>query len=376
MTGRTSLPTHEIDQLVPALRPARHRRDTARDRRGDGRDAHRHQTHHRPAPAHRNPSPHTIRKRHHHGQTPIRVRTAAALRAVHHQGHHLRLCPPAGRAAHPAPKPDRLGSLSATNTAAPSTGCRARLAGQAVKGSVRSIATAYLAGDGFLALKPAVQRKRRVEIERFAEKNGHRMLGKMAADDIKAMMAKIRSPHVRRLWRQALSSMCTWAADQAPPLLARNPFAEVGPVALPKSIPHRRWMPEHVAAFRARWPSGTIERRALEALINTMARGCSDVARLEPHAYPRRRPLLHRRQERRGDGRHPDLARARGGDLRRAGNRPAALQEQGRGADLAPTASARCSAAPATQPAFPPTSGRTACDTPEPARRRSGARAC
>ena len=153
-------------------------------------------------------------------------------------------------------------------------------AGQAVKGSVRSIATAYLAGDGFLALKPAVQRKRRVEIERFTEKNGHRMLGKMAADDIKAMMAKIRSPHVRRLWRQALSSMCSWAADQAPPLLARNPFAEVGPVALPKSIPHRRWMPEHVAAFRARWPSGTIERRALEALINTMARGCSDVARL------------------------------------------------------------------------------------------------
>ena len=93
-------------------------------------------------------------------------------------------------------------------------------------------------------------------------------------------MAKIRSPHTRRLWRQAMSSMCGWAADQAPPLLARNPFLEVGPVALPKSMPHRRWMPEHVAAFRERWPSGTIERRALEALINTMARGRSDVARL------------------------------------------------------------------------------------------------
>jgi integrase len=152
--------------------------------------------------------------------------------------------------------------------------------GQAAKGSVRAIATAYLASSAFRALKPDVQRRRQAEIERFCEKNAHRMLGKMAADDVKAMMAKIVSPHTQRLWRQALSSMCSWAADQAPPLLARNPFAEVGPVALPKAVPYRRWMPEHVAAFRARWPSGTIERRALEALINTMARGCSDVSRL------------------------------------------------------------------------------------------------
>jgi len=150
-------------------------------------------------------------------------------------------------------------------------------AAQAVKGSVRAIATAFLASDAFLALKKDGRAKYRREIERFAEKNGHRMLGEMAAEDVRAMMRKISSPHTARLWRQALSTMCAWA--QAESMVRRNPFREVEAPEMPQAKPHRRWMPEHIEAFRRKHPTGTVERLALEFLICTMARGCSDVSR-------------------------------------------------------------------------------------------------
>jgi integrase len=151
-------------------------------------------------------------------------------------------------------------------------------AGLAVKGSVRSIVICYLDSEPFKALKPSVREKRKRLLERFAEKNATRMLGDLAPDDVRVMMKKIVSPHVQRLWRQTIRTMCVWAVGER--LLKRNPMTDVEPVALPEATPHRRWMPEHVAAFRARWPSGTVERRALEFLICTMARGRSDISRL------------------------------------------------------------------------------------------------
>jgi integrase len=148
------------------------------------------------------------------------------------------------------------------------------------KGSAREIALLYLRSHAFAELADGVRRKRRKLIEAFVAKNSHRQLDRLEAADVKEMMAKIASPHTRRLWRQALSSLCAWAADQTPPLVRRNPFTEAPPVELPKATPHRRWQPEHVAGYRNAHASGTIERRALEALINTMARGRSDVSRL------------------------------------------------------------------------------------------------
>jgi integrase len=152
--------------------------------------------------------------------------------------------------------------------------------GIALKGSARYVATAHLASQAFADLSPDVRRQRRRVIEGFASKNGDRMLDALTVDDVKRMMTKIASPHVRRLWRQALSTMCAWASDQTPPLVRKNPFAETTPVALPQAVPFRRWLPEHVDAFRRRWPTGTVQRRALEFLLCTMARGRSDVSRL------------------------------------------------------------------------------------------------
>jgi len=90
------------------------------------------------------------------------------------------------------------------------------------KGSVRAIATAYLASPEFARLSPSARKTYRREIERFATKNAPRMLGDLASDDIRSMMRKIASPHTARSWRQALSSVCRWAVDRD--LLRRNPL--------------------------------------------------------------------------------------------------------------------------------------------------------
>jgi integrase len=151
-------------------------------------------------------------------------------------------------------------------------------AGLAASGSARTMVTDYLASDAFKAFKPSVQRKHRRTLERFVGKNGYRVLGQLGPDDVKAMLGKIGTPHMAKLWRQAMIGLCKWALKEK--LIRQSPMRDLDPVKTPKAESHRRWMPEHVETFRDRWPSGTTERLALELLLNSAARGRSDVRRM------------------------------------------------------------------------------------------------
>jgi len=151
------------------------------------------------------------------------------------------------------------------------------------KGTVHALATAFLASDTVKRLSAVQQERYRKRVERFAAAHGPRNIELFDATYIRAAMAEIASPHERTLWRQALSTMCRWGAEQHPPLISRNPFLDVPRVKLAESKPHRRWMPEHMVTFRAVHASGTIERRAFEFLVSTLARGRSDVSRMTRH---------------------------------------------------------------------------------------------
>jgi integrase len=149
----------------------------------------------------------------------------------------------------------------------------------AAPGSVRSIVTSYLNSDHFAAtFKPSVRAKHKRTLERFAGKNGGKTFAALTGENVAAMLGKIGTPHMQKLWRQAMVGLCKWAVGEK--LIARSPMRDLDPIKMPKAVSHRRWMPEHVKTFRGRHKSGSIERLALELLLNSAARGRSDVRRM------------------------------------------------------------------------------------------------
>jgi integrase len=160
----------------------------------------------------------------------------------------------------------------------------AKLRGElgAMSGDPRSVAVIvakYLASDSYAKLRPSTRVKHHSVLHRFAAENANRRFAALTEADALAMLDQIATPVMRLRWLQAMRRMIDWATAQKPPLLQVNPFSRIRNPELPEQKPHRRWMPEHVAQYRAAWPTGTVERRALEFLIATIARGCSDVRR-------------------------------------------------------------------------------------------------
>jgi integrase len=155
--------------------------------------------------------------------------------------------------------------------------------GRGLAGSIRALATRYLASDAFRALSANQQERYRKRIERFATANGHRAVETLDGNYFRAALAELASVHERNLWQYALVGMFRWGAEQHPPLVRQNPFLGIKADKTAESKPHRRWLPGHVAAFRSAHATGTIERRAFEFIMCTLARGRSDVSRMTRH---------------------------------------------------------------------------------------------
>lgn len=152
----------------------------------------------------------------------------------------------------------------------------------ALKGSVRAMVVGYLAGSEFKGLSATTQERYRKRIEIFAGANGNCLVSGFGVDYFRTGLAEIESISERSILRNALASLFSWGAAQHPPLVARNPFIEIPSIKAPKGKNHRRWMPEHVEAFRKAHPDfGSVERRAFEFIMSTGARGRSDVRRFE-----------------------------------------------------------------------------------------------
>lgn len=136
----------------------------------------------------------------------------------------------------------------------------------------------YLRSDAFKALSDATRRAHRRHLTAVQVK-GHAAL--MADLSEKNVASDVRSltghPALTRL--KAWRAFTKWATRQG--RLAADPARNVLRPDLPKSDGFPRWTSDEVAAFRARWPTGTAERMAFEILCWTGA-GAKDASRLGP----------------------------------------------------------------------------------------------
>lgn len=162
------------------------------------------------------------------------------------------------------------------------------------KGTVEAVAEKYQASDTWRALSAGTREVRARILRHITAKAGALPVAGLRPKHIKADLSAIDPvPANSRLkvWRALLSFAV--AAE----MIEENPALAVEPKKAATS-PHVPWWPEQVEKFRNRWPVGTTQRAALEALYWSGAR-CSDAVRLGPGMVDEA-GWLHFRQQKTG----------------------------------------------------------------------------
>lgn len=149
--------------------------------------------------------------------------------------------------------------------------------GRNAAGGVRAVVTAYLHSNAFASLGERTQIQRRPQLLKYADCMGDDPLAKITAAGL-AHLYSTDTLIMQHTYRKVLRGLFAFAMDAG--LARTNPAAEWKLAAKPESVGSLTWEDGHVEAFRACWTSGTRERMALELLINTAARGGSDVVKM------------------------------------------------------------------------------------------------
>lgn len=134
----------------------------------------------------------------------------------------------------------------------------------------------------WLLQEPATRKQRENILKHVLAKSGDRDFGEITRQDIEdGMEARKATPFAANNFLKTMSALFRWA-------VARE-HLEVNPVVgvkqfrdkKGKKAGHKPWTLEDVALYRAKYPTGTRERLALEILINTgLRRG--DLVRVGP----------------------------------------------------------------------------------------------
>lgn len=164
-------------------------------------------------------------------------------------------------------------------------------------GTIGAAIDAYMASDHFLTLAGSTRATRARALHRLASKAGKALLRDLRPDHIDADLAGLPAhPANNRLkvWRGLLG----WAKSAR--LVRENISLQVAPRRTPKTAGHAPWTPEDVAAFRAHWPVGTMQRLAFEILHWTGAR-ISDAVRFGPGMIDRQGWLTYSQQKTGGE---------------------------------------------------------------------------
>lgn len=147
------------------------------------------------------------------------------------------------------------------------------------RGTVSALIAEYYSSSNFLTLAASTRRTHSATLERFRLEHGHRLVADMdplAIDRILDRMAA--TPAMASNMRKRLNTLLRFAVKRK--YRADNPIAHVERIRY-KTSGFRTWTEADIAAFRNRWPEGTMQRLALELLLYTgLRRG--DVVRLGP----------------------------------------------------------------------------------------------
>ena len=143
-------------------------------------------------------------------------------------------------------------------------------------GSFGALVAPYLADrQTFGKKKPSTQRIYRMILEPLAETHGHKPVALLERRHIKQWRdARGETPGMANMIVKVARLVMNYAVD--------NEYRKDNPaqrIKLFKLGEHRAWTDEECAAFEARWPSGSVQRRAY-MLAKFTGQRCGDIARM------------------------------------------------------------------------------------------------
>jgi enterobacteria phage integrase len=144
-------------------------------------------------------------------------------------------------------------------------------------GSFGALVSDYLASGEFRELKPNSQRLYRLILEPLAERHGTKPLGQLQRRHIKAWRdARSETPGMANMVVKVVRALLIYAVDNNYRLATDDNPLTVR-TKLFKGGEHRAWTEEECAGFEARWPPGTMQRRAY-MLAKCTGQRCGDIA--------------------------------------------------------------------------------------------------
>ena len=154
---------------------------------------------------------------------------------------------------------------------------------RAPAGSIAAMAEAFLRSERFKANSETYRQGIRRHVDAIREQAEDALAGHLRTEHIRADLAAL-PPHPAgarlRAWRQ----LCAFGV--AKQMLKTDPSDGIKRPAAPKSEGHLPWSDEELAAFRARWPIGSVPRACFELLFWTGAR-ISDAVKVGPRMVGR-----------------------------------------------------------------------------------------
>jgi integrase len=148
---------------------------------------------------------------------------------------------------------------------------------QAVPGSLNALAASYYASPAFLDLRPSSKANYRRIIERLRNAHGAKPIALLNGAGVRKILAeRAEHPAAANHLLRILRLLCQHAIDTN--LLASDPT--IGVKRRDYEVHgYRPWTEADIAAFEAKWPTGTKPRRAMALLLYTGQRR-SDVVRM------------------------------------------------------------------------------------------------
>jgi integrase/recombinase XerD len=140
---------------------------------------------------------------------------------------------------------------------------------QAPTGSIAALITAYLRSDLHLAHSPAYRHAVRRHLDAIRDKAGTAKARDLRLAHVRADAAQLK-PSVSRMRIKAWRLICAFGLEHG--LIDEDPTIGVKRKPMPATDGFPVWTADDIAAFRDRWPLGTIARRCFEVIFWTGAR--------------------------------------------------------------------------------------------------------
>lgn len=175
-------------------------------------------------------------------------------------------------------------------------------------GTIGALVTGFYQSSGFKNLAPSSQQRYRLVLDKFSEKDGHRLVRDMPRRVAISIIEEIgeTTPGMANLSASVMRRLFAYAIKKE--LRADNPFSGIEPYKLGS---HHTWTEDEIAVYEATWSIGTRERLAFDLLLYTGQR-VGDVAAMRRSNL--KNGVIHVTQEKTGAELditlHPNLLRS------------------------------------------------------------------